>query len=340
MGAIGYEVRSGTFVATHAMAAGVVVASSVTCVRTMDGVSHCSVVVPGVIGTPLLVGDPFELDLDGGQGLTRVFTGKIDGVRRTPEGTRITAADTLADLARMDIDGSYQKTTVGGVIRDVLKRAGVEAGVIEEGPELSAYVMHRGPRALRHLQLLAERIGADVYTDVEGAVHCTSPTAERTLVHLAYGKHLLDVALSEVHPTADAVEVWGEGAASRLGADKAHILATKLDAVNASVAFDAAGGVTPGAKGARPLIIRDGAIRSLEAARESAAGRAIALVTRMVRGKVEILGDPAIGPADLVALADVPETPWVLGTAPGELRVRQVRHHLSTERGYATRLGF
>jgi len=84
---------------------------------------------------------------------------------------------------------------------------------------------YRGPRALRHLQALAELCGTDLYTDGQGRAHFAAPrTGGTTEQSFRYGDNILTLDLQVTPPAYDSVEVWGEGAASSQGADKYYWL--------------------------------------------------------------------------------------------------------------------
>ena len=340
MVAIGYTVSSGTFLATSQPGPGRVPAVSVTVERAMGTSGLCRVVIAGAIAAPLLPGDAIEVDLDGGRGPERVFSGRVDAVTRELDSTNIRAMDSLADLATIDTSAAYARVTADHIIRDVLTRAGLRAGAIEPGPELPSYVLHQGPRMLRHLRQLAELYGADLYTDGDGAVHCTTPTAERPAHHLVYGQHILAASLGQAVPLSDALAVFGEGAASQLGASRAHWLTTQLDHSQAQVGFDAARAIHPGQPGTRPRAFHSGALRSLSAVRRAAAGQAVARAMRLAGGHLDLAGDPSIRLADLVQVENLPRTPWPEGSEPPLLRVRALCHHISPARGFITRLEF
>jgi hypothetical protein len=211
--------------------------------------------------------------------------------------------------------------------------------VVEDGPSLASFVLHRGPRALRHVERLAEASGFDVHADGEGKVHFAGPRSGRADRTFAYGEQVVAIELSTSMPAYDGVVVWGEGAAGAKGAERAHWLVTDLSSVRGKAALDGAGGVRPGSAGATPLEVRDGAVRSAADAADQAEARVKALAARATRGFVEVLGDAATGPGDLVSIGGVPAAHPVHDLATrGALRVRRVRHTLSAQRGFVTRV--
>ena len=61
-----------------------------------------------------------------------------------------------------------------------------------------------------------------------------------------FGETITHLAVQKIAPAFDSVEVWGEGAASAKGADKAHWLSTDLSGVSAKASVAADGTVLPG----------------------------------------------------------------------------------------------
>jgi hypothetical protein len=297
---------------------------------------QCVMELAGPALTPPAAGDPVKVSLGDEQGRKPIFTGEVLGVTRTATALRISAVDGLARLARLDVEKLYESQTAGAIVRDVLGQAGVSAGTISEGPTLASYALHRGPRAIRHLQRLAELCGADLYTDGEGRACFATPAEQGTRHTFRYGEDILQFHLEALPPAFDSVVVRGEGAASIQGADKAHWLMTDIESVSGKAALGAQGTVTPGQEGQQLLQVLEGAVRSGEAARSLAQARMAAVASRPVRGFIEVLGAPGVTPGDTVTLQDV------LGgtTSFSALRVRRVRHRLDVRSGFTTRMDF
>lgn len=219
----------------------------------------------------------------------------------------------------------------------MLGQAGVAAGTIDDGPELAAYTLHRGPRALAHLSRLAELCGADLYGDGDGKAHFAPPAKGAAAHRFGVGRDLVDFRLERVTPPFDSVAVWGEGAGSAQGAAKNHWLMTDLASVSAQAALGAGGAVVPGKVGDTPLTVTSGAVRTGAVARDLASRRMTAVAARLVRGSLLALGAPAIAPGALVAVDGL------ASSSPGHgrvLRARRLRHTIDAERGFLTRVGF
>lgn len=297
---------------------------------------RCVLEIAGPALAPPAAGDPVTVAFGDGQSSTTVFTGEVQQVTRTAVSLRVTAVDGLAKLARTDVESAYEGKTAGAIVKDVLSQAGASAGTVHDGPTFASYALHRGPRALRHLQRLAELCGADLYADGDGKVCFTTPDEAGAEHSLKYGEHILQLSLEDAPPAFDSVVVWGEGAASAKGAGKEHWLISDLSSVSGKAAAGERGTVMAGQEGDRPLQVVDGAVRSGEAAQEVARGRAAAIASRAVRGFLVVLGDPTIAPGDTVAIESLPaERPAPAGPS---MRVRRVRHTLEASGGFVTRV--
>ncbi|MCI5142633.1 MAG: hypothetical protein D3909_13115, partial [Candidatus Electrothrix sp. ATG1] len=140
----------------------------------------------------------------------------------------------------------------------------------------------------------------------------------------------------------DSVEVAGEGAGSSLSADKAHWLSTEVSTVCGQAALDEEGAVTTGSLGDRPRYIREGALRSTEAAEMSAQARMAWLASRLIQGRRRVYGAAAVMPGHMIRLDNLPKEHAASQLlADGcQLRVRRICHQLTAKNGLVTQLEF
>src|SRR5262249_54796978 len=162
----------------------------------------------------------------------QIFTGQVLGSNAAPDALVIAAADGLAKLARLEVQGAYEGKSAGAIAKDILQQAGLSAGTVEDGPTLGNYVVHRGPRAMRHLEKLAEQAGFFLYAGGDGKIHFAAPKSGGADHSFGYASHVLKIELAAEAPAFDSAIVWGEGAAGDRGADRAHWLTTKLTSMN------------------------------------------------------------------------------------------------------------
>ncbi|NOK17276.1 hypothetical protein HMI50_09585 [Corallococcus carmarthensis] len=336
--------RIGAFQATSQPHRGNGQVRSISCALTMDGAGgHCylELVATGTSQPQPRPGDATTITLDDGNGGATVFTGEVQETRASSDTTLVVGVDGLTKLARLDLDGAYEQMSAGAIAKELVQKAGATAGTIEDGPKFSSYVLHRGPRALHHLQRLAEQCGFDVYTDGDGKVHFAAPKPGGADHAFTYAEQVLRTGLQQVATAVDGLQVWGEGAASTQGSDKAHWLAKDLAPVSGKASMDGMFTVKPASAGKLMREVRDGAMRTGEDAATQARARMTLLASRPLRGFVEVLGSPKVKPGDRVKLDAIPTAHPVNALASGKvLRVRTVRHVLSMKTGFVTRMEF
>ncbi len=342
MAGIAYEVKVGAFQASSRPHKGNGQVRSISCSLTMDGSGgHCYLELVATGAAQPRPGDATTVTLDDGHGGATVFTGEVQETRAAADTARVVGVDGLTKLARLDVDGAYEQMSAGAIAKELLQKAGAPLGTIEDGPKFPSYVLHRGPRALRHLQRLAEQCGFDVYTDGDGKVHFAAPKAGGADHAFTYSAQVLRTGLQQVATAVDGLQVWGEGAASTQGSDKAHWLVKDLAPVSGKASVDTSFTVKPGSEGSLMREVRDGAMRTGEDAATQARARMALLASRPLRGFVEVLGSPKVKLGDRVKLDDIPSTHPVSALATGKvLRVRAVRHTLSMKTGFVTRMEF
>jgi hypothetical protein len=182
--------------------------------------------------------------------------------------------------------------------------------------------------------------GADLFTDGDGKVNLAVPKSGSSDHSFRFGETVLAMELRRAPAAFDGVEVWGEGAASTKGTDKAHWLSTDLSGVSGKASIDS-GGAPQSSSGTRTLRVSDGAIRSGGVAQDTATAWAKALASHWLEGTIEVFGAPEVEPGDLIEITDLPREHGATKLLEGHLlRVRAVRHTLDRDRGLRTRLEF
>lgn len=310
--------------------------------RGMDGPGRCVAELAGPLFAPVAPGEAVTIELDGGGGKFTVFTGEVYASTATATGQRVHAADALAKLATTEVERAYESSRADFIARDLIARADAVAGTIAPGPLFDTYVVHRQPRALRHLGTLAALSGADVWTDGGGKVQLGLPKTGGGDHCFTLGEDILLLDLHAAPPAMDGVEVWGEGAADAKGAPAAHWLSTDLEGIAAKAAVGTEGEVREGGTGTRPQRRTEGALRSRESVKGFAAAWARSRAARLVRGCIEVVGAPEVEPGDLVVIRGLAPEHGAARLLEGgrTLRVRTLRHVLDRARGFRTRLEF
>lgn len=309
---------------------------------SMDNVGgRCVLEVSSDTSTPNM-GDVVKVELDSGAGVKPVFNGEVESVTLTAYSMRIYANDGLVKLANLDIESAYEDVSAGFIVKDLLSQAGLTVGEVEDGPNFTSYVLHRGPRALRHIQTLSQLCGADLYTDGEGKAHFSVPKDGSADFTFSYGETVLEMDFKEVPLLFDGIEVVGEGAASSQGADKYFWLAKDLAGVSAKSSCDTDGNLNSGKKGKLSQLELNGSIRTGEDAQAVADAKMTALACRRLQGKLRVFATPGIEPGNLISIDELPEEHAAAkAIASGAvLRARSVRHELDRTQGFITSMEF
>jgi hypothetical protein len=336
-----YTARIGAYTASHKAQDGDRLLLSLVVEQSMGGSGGlCKAELAGADFDPVEIGDAVAIELDAGDGAVTVFTGEVCAAEFTATTQRIEAQDAVAALARQEVESAYEDVALDFIVKDLISQGGATAGTICKGPDVPFYAVARAPRLLAQLWRLAQACGADVYSSGDGKVQVCTPDQAGTVYSFNFGESVRSVALSAIVLPFDSVEVWGEGAGSAKGAEKSHWLCTDLAGVSGKAAVDDSGAVSAGQLGSRPLLVRDGSLRSGSAAQDSATARMTWLASRRIGGRIEVNGAPAVMPGDSVKIAKLPAAHGLakLLAAPTKLRVRGVRHSLDRELGLVTRI--
>ena len=112
-------------------------------------------------GVAVALGDTGSVALGFGDGGTdAVFAGTVAAIHRGLAGeTRVAALNGGAALAALRLNRSYEKRSVGDIVRDLAGEAGVDTGAIEGGPTLPFYVVDDGRNGWTHIADLAAKSG-------------------------------------------------------------------------------------------------------------------------------------------------------------------------------------
>jgi len=310
----------------------------------IDRTGFCQAELSGIDFAPLTPGDPVTVDLDSGSGsgMVRIFTGRVEESMISEAGQKVVALDDVSLLREKEVEALYEAVSLTDIIKDLLGRIEAEPGEICPGPEVPFYVVHRRPDLHSHLHQLAEICGADIYCTGDGRLHVAAPGQGAEEHTFAVGVNVLDLELHRHQLPYDSVEVVGEGAGSSLSADKAHWLNTEVSTVCGQAALDEKGAVKVGSLSNKPRYIREGALRSTEAAEMSAEARMAWVASRLIGGRMRVYDATAVMPGHAIRLENLPKEHAVEQLLEGgyKLRVRRVRHQLSAENGLVTQLEF
>ena len=308
----------------------------------MDGIGgYCRAELSAADYKPLNIGDVVKVELDSGEGMHTVFTGKVSDMEITASTQKILALDAVSMLAGQQLEVAYEKVKLDFIIKDFISKAGAQAGEICKGPEVGAYAVHATPHLLIQLAKVAEACGADVYCKGDGKVYVLTPEQKGAEHSFEFSRNVRALNLTAQQLSHDSVEVWGEGSGSSQGKEKSHWLSADITGVCGKASLDDKGQVKADKIGKKVWRIYDGALRTGEAAKQSAKARMTWLAARRIGGSMTVHGVAAVMPGDSVKLDKLPKEHGAAELLKNyTLRVRRVRHELSREQGLVTHLAF
>ena len=314
------------------------VVSLETCLGVSGG--WCRLELGPTAGAIPKVGDAIVVKLNGGDGLKTVFTGWVEATRANPTTWLIRGEDGLSKLAKLDPEGVWEDATADAVLKDLISKAGLSAGTVCAGPKLRVFYAHRGVRGLHQARNLLDRMGAELWVDPEGKVQVATPTTDSADHTFTWGEDIVDFAIEAFEPAIRGLEVFGEGAAEAQGASKGHWLPADTSGLVGRSKLDKSGKVASGSAGQPGLRAIDGALSTASDCGKVAEAFMKRVAARPLAGELTVLGRSSVKPGDKVKVDSLPSdhpTAGVLGKAV--LWVREVRHSLSAEAGYVTRVG-
>jgi hypothetical protein len=292
------------------------------------------------------LGDQVDLALGDDGDDSDVFTGTVAVLRPAVAAVEVLALGTIGTLLSLRTAGTYEGQTAGAVARDLAGQAGLSAGTVDDGPLLPRFAVDARLSAYAHLRDLADRLGFELYADVQGSLmfHALGGATGLDSVgggllgavgavagavglptggeRYEFGRHLLAVTGNRRPIAWGTVDVGGESPMSGRGDRTSHWLT-----VNDADYRGSAGSGDP----RRTLL--DPAARTKDLADRFAAGRLAVAQRGAQEVRLSILGRPGV---DLGSEAGAAEAPDQL--AGGDGYVRAVRHRFGSGTGFVTDL--
>ena len=270
------------------------------------------------------VGDAVDAAIGHDGSEETVLTGEVVGVRPTIAGVEIWALGSGHGLLELHTSATFESQSVGAIARALIAKAGLNAGTVDDGPELPRYHVDRALSAYQHLRALADRLGFELYTDRNGQVmfHALGGGGREADDGATYrfGQQLISATAQRRLPDADRVVVGGESPMSAIGEHAVSWL-TARSADHRGVAGD----------GPIATQIADPAARTRDLAERFAAGRLMVAQRRIHDVRIEILGRSGLDLGDDAEVAGVPD-PLMAGAG----YIRGLRHGFSTAAGFVT----
>lgn len=264
-----------------------------------------------------------ELGYADNGGLEEVITGLVDAVEPTLTTTRVVGFSAAA-LLRTFADETYEGKTAGEIVSDLADKASVDVDTADDGITFPAYVVDGRRSVYYDMRDLAELCGFDLYINPAGSLVFEKFTTGKTVHVLEYAKHIIELDVRRLPPLASEVTSWGESPGSGHG-DNAWAWLTK----DFSGLSGTAGSGTP------TLLLEKPALRTSDAAAAAADAAETGIQRRKLRGRVLILGDPAVKLGDALRLSGLPQE-----DLDGDYQVRAVTHRITKTGGFTTAIDF
>ncbi len=277
-----------------------------------------------VRGESIKQGDQITIELAAGDVSAKVMTAEVHSVCSSFGQTMIRGKTGMQKLAEARINQVYENQTLAQIVKDLASRASVDTGEIETGNTYSYFVVHESKSLLRHLRELAMRDGMDLFFDADNKLTLkkfNKSSADHTFY---FGIDILDLEVFNHRMTSEHILVSGESPASSRGSDTWHWIAKDLSPFQSEIGQES-----------RSLSIRDGAVRTKDAAERLAASKFGALKDHSAWGRLTLLGNPKVKLADAIEIKNAPKP-----ELNGRFKVASVRHILNKREGYLTLVGF
>jgi len=277
-----------------------------------------------VRGTAVKHGDTVVVELANGDRSARVMTAAVDTIHSTLEYTRIVARTALHTLAATRLNQTYQNQSVQQIIQDLAQQAGVDVGDVDTGSMYPCLLVHESTTALGAVADLARREGLDLYVDPDNKLMAKAFSKSSADHTLYYGIDLLELTLDHQPQLPAHVSVVGESPSSNQGSNAWPWIVKDASAVKSDVG-----------SGNSLLALRDGALRSKDAADLFAKQKFGAGKDATARGRCRMLGNPMVKLGDAIEIKNAPKA-----ELNGLFKVTRVRHVLSKREGFVTHLEF
>ncbi len=177
----------------------------------LSALDRLELLLPASATFEAVPGDDCLMKMNGGEGNTPVFSGKITQVRRSFSGLFIEAHNGGFALARYRPAVAFEQQRIGDVIGNLCADADVEIASNVDGPVMALYAADGRATAAQEIARLAFMAGASGAFDEEGRLHVSEDGGPSGELALKYGREIMagDTANSLADETS--VTVVGEG---------------------------------------------------------------------------------------------------------------------------------
>lgn len=238
--------------------------------------------------------DPIEVSLGDQSNKLTVFRGNITHLSFRATCIVLDAQKPEDRLLSLHFDQLFRKQASGAIVREILSRADVQEGRIENGIALAYYPLGTRSSGYEHICALAEKNDFIFYTDAENHFTFARPRQTSARRSFAYDRDILDFKhLATIAPYEKFV-VYGEGAAGVKG-DKAE---SWLHATPSDYQGETGKG--------NPWRVEDPVLTNKQSAQEESRNLAAQFQRRELMGEIRTLGAADVFPGDCIAITGCP----------------------------------
>lgn len=176
--------------------------------------------------------DDVQLTLNSGETEEKVFTGIIQGIKRDFSSIEVKAINAAGLLSRYFPAVTYENVTTATVTRNLCSDAGVSAGSLETGSELTFYVADPTRTAWEHIHRVCSWSGMLVSVSAENEVESKVVNATQADVALRFGREILDLGRRRSATPIETFVVAGESGVGVASSSDAHRPVTDFFAGN------------------------------------------------------------------------------------------------------------
>lgn len=254
-----------------------------------------------------------------------VFTGQVEQIRYSLAGmTRLTATNGGATLAKLRLNQSYEQQKAGDIVRDLSGRVNISPDTLEAGVNFPFYALDDRRSAYQHIATLAQTSGFLAYFTPAGKLKFVPFTGGQPVQTFVFGTDIVSLQVTQSTTVVGTVTAIGEGAAGSQGQNAWNWLVKDPASVKGS-----------GGSGNPQRQISDPALRSQNAAQQSARSRATAANRQTLMGRILVPGAPKVVVGSAIAITDAPQS-----ALNGTFLVQHLRHQFSKPHGFTTLIEF
>ncbi|NUM36516.1 MAG: hypothetical protein HUU50_18395 [Candidatus Brocadiae bacterium] len=267
--------------------------------------------------------DPIDITLGDEQSKPIVFRGKIAHLSFQATCIIIDAQKSEHSLFALHFNQLFQKQSCGAIVREILSRASLDSGNIEDGITLSHYPLGIRWSGYDHIQALAQKNDFIFFSNADNQFHFQKPIKKASKKKFSYKKDILELQNTEHLPEYEGFLVYGEGAASVKGEDAENWLHKNPD--------DYSGKAGKG----NTWIEEHPELSNKQISLEVSKKIQKSFQRKKTSGKIVTLGAAEIFPGDCISISDCP-----MASCNKTFMVFSVRHIFNRTDGFISQFTF